>query len=250
MALQEELEKSGNKLFKYRSWIPLIFLVVGLLYHTYESWRGTIWDKYPQYEQYYELFCLLITLLGFFIRIYTVAHTPANTSGRNTAGGQIAEELNTTGIYSMVRHPLYLGNFLMWLGIAFLTSDAWFVIAFCFFYWVYYERIMYAEEQFLRKKFGDEYLRWAEKTPPFFPKFSLYQKPKYPFSWKKVIKKEKNGMAAVFIVFSLFYVVEQLAKGTSIEINYLLILCAITTVLYLILKIIKSKTRWLDEAGR
>jgi protein-S-isoprenylcysteine O-methyltransferase Ste14 len=250
MALQEELERSGNKLFRYRGSIPLIFLVVGLLFHAYKSWQGTIWDKYPQYALYYELFCLLITFVGFFTRIYTVGHTPANTSGRNTAEGQVASELNTTGIYSMVRHPLYLGNFFMWVGIALLISDLWFVVAFCFFYWVYYERIMYAEEQFLRRKFGDVYLEWADKTPPFIPKFSLFKKPRYSFSWKKVIKKEKNGLAAIFIIFSLFYVVGQLVKRLPIELNYLLISCITTTVIYLILKIIKSKTHWLDEAGR
>ncbi|MGB8874133.1 MAG: hypothetical protein WCC75_12145, partial [Desulfobaccales bacterium] len=42
---------------------------------------------------------------------------PRGTSGRNTQG-QVAETLNTTGIYSLVRNPLYLGNFLIWLGLS------------------------------------------------------------------------------------------------------------------------------------
>jgi len=102
----------------------------------------------------------LISLCGLAIRVYTVGHTPANTSGRNTAG-QLAESLNTTGIYSLVRHPLYLGNFFMWLGVALLIANFWFVIAFVFAYWIYYERIMFAEEQFLRTKFGPTYVEWA-----------------------------------------------------------------------------------------
>ena len=36
------------------------------------------------------------------------------TSGKNTAK-QIAESLNTSGIYSVLRNPLYLANFLNWL---------------------------------------------------------------------------------------------------------------------------------------
>jgi len=83
--------------------------------------------------------------LGLFIRAYAVGHTPANTSGRNTKE-QLADELNTTGIYSMVRHPLYLGNFFMWLGAAVLTKNGWFIVAFILLYWIYYERIMFAEE--------------------------------------------------------------------------------------------------------
>ncbi|WP_317038972.1 hypothetical protein ACF3NR_05840 [Vaginella massiliensis] len=52
-------------------------------------------------------------------------------------------------MYSMVRQPLYLSNFLMWIAPAMLTGNFWFIVAFCLFYWVYYERFMYAEEQFL-----------------------------------------------------------------------------------------------------
>ncbi|MBW6498500.1 MAG: DUF1295 domain-containing protein [Bacteroidales bacterium] len=72
--------------------------------------------------------CLFFCLLGFGIRIYIVGHTPKNTSGRNTSG-QLADELNTTGVYSVVRHPLYLGNFFMWLGMAVITLkfDFWLV---------------------------------------------------------------------------------------------------------------------------
>ncbi|WP_277232666.1 isoprenylcysteine carboxylmethyltransferase family protein [Phocaeicola salanitronis] len=127
-------------------------------------------------------------MAGTFIRIYTVGHTPVHTSGRNTAG-QVADSLNTTGIYSIVRHPLYLGNFLMWFGISLLTCNGGFIIAFILAYWLYYERIMYAEEDFLRRKFGVDYLRWAERTPAFIPNFKLFKPSDLPFSWKKVAKK-------------------------------------------------------------
>ena len=133
------------------------------------------------------------------IRIYTVGHTPVGTSGRNTAG-QVADSLNTTGIYSVVRHPLYLGNFLMWLGIALLTCNIGFVTAFILGYWIYYERIMYAEEQFLRRKFGDTYLHWAEQTPAFLSRFNRFKPSGLPFSWKKVAKKKKT----VCLLFSCY----------------------------------------------
>ncbi|WP_417887675.1 hypothetical protein [Zunongwangia sp.] len=48
---------------------------------------------------YYELVCLSFSLLGLFIRIFTVGYTPKNTSGRNTTEGQLANEFNTTGMY-------------------------------------------------------------------------------------------------------------------------------------------------------
>lgn len=114
MALQEELERHGNWLFKRRSNLPLIILVVGLYVHWHtETHPGVFILEDTCYEIYYETCCLIIALLGLALRIYTVGYTPANTSGRNTEQGQVADKLNTTGIYSAVRHPLYLGNFFM-----------------------------------------------------------------------------------------------------------------------------------------
>jgi protein-S-isoprenylcysteine O-methyltransferase Ste14 len=108
MALQEEFEKQGNWLFKYRSYIPLIVLIIGaILYLRTEIYPETFILKETPYEAYYEMFALLISLIGLFIRVYTVGHTPKNTSGRNTTQGQVADTLNTTGIYSIERHPHY-----------------------------------------------------------------------------------------------------------------------------------------------
>src|SRR4029079_5191581 len=99
MALQEELEKQGNWLFRHRSNLPLLILLVGtLLYVRTEMYPETFILEDTPYEPYYELLCLAVSLFGLGIRIYTVGHTPQNTSGRNTAEGQVAEVLNTTGI--------------------------------------------------------------------------------------------------------------------------------------------------------
>lgn len=252
MALQEELEKQGNWLFRHRSKLPLIILLIGtILYLRTEAYPGTFFLEETPYEIYYERVCLLICLFGLAIRVYTVGHTPANTSGRNTKE-QLADSLNTTGIYSLVRHPLYLGNFFMWLGVALLTGNLWFVIAFCLSYWIYYERIMFAEEQFLRKKFGDTYLQWAEKVPAFIPslKFKNFVPPGFPFCWKKVLKKEKNGLAAVFLVFAFFNVSGELIEGETDFDYVLLVLCLLTGVLYLILKYLKRYTTILNDKGR
>ena len=188
MALQEEFEDQGNFLFKYRTYLPLIVLVGGLVVFFFQKRNYTFTDL----GQSYWLLSLGVGLMGLLIRIYTVGHTPENTSGRNTTGGQLADQLNQTGIYSLVRHPLYLGNFLMWLAIAMLTANTTYILGFILAYWLYYERIMYAEEQFLRKKFGENYTNWASNVPAFIPKITGFAKPKYPFSIKKVLKKEKN----------------------------------------------------------
>ena len=251
MALQEEFEKQGNWLFKNRSLLPLLILVVTLGF--YLIVRTDVRNILPSLRVdgfNYQMSCLVVSFFGLIIRIYTVGHTPEKTSGRNEKKGQLAESLNSTGIYSMVRHPLYVGNYFMWLGPGLLTGNFWFIISFTLLYWLYYEKIMFAEEQFLRRKFGEMYLTWAEKLPAFVPSFNNFVNPELSFSWRKVFKKEKNGLVAVFIVFALFDTLGKWIQGRE-DYNYVFIYgTAVTLVVYLILKFLNKKTSVLDEKGR
>ena len=98
------------------------------------------------------------SVLGFLVRFYTIGTTPKGTSGRNTKE-QVADVLNSSGMYSMVRHPLYLGNYLIWLGISLASFNIYFAVIMSLLFWLYYERIMFAEERFLERKFGDDFIK-------------------------------------------------------------------------------------------
>ncbi len=249
MPLQEEFENQGIWLFKYRGKLPAIVLLIGaiLFIQTKLNPETFVLEETP-YEIYYELFCLIISLIGLGIRIYTVGHTPKNTSGRNR-NEQIADTLNTSGSYSLVRHPLYLGNFFMWMGPALLTANFWFIIAFCFFYWVYYERIMFAEEQFLRRKFDSIYTDWAQTLPAFLPSFKNYRKPELPFCWIKIIKKEINGIAGIFIIFSIFDFVGHRIQNQNNYNDFIIITAIFLLVFNIIMRFIKKKTTLLNGLG-
>lgn len=247
MALIEEMESQGTYLFKYRSYLPLIFLIGGISVLVYQIKNG---DFNIEVQSSLKLVALAVGLLGLFVRVMTVGHTPANTSGRNTTEGQVAEQLNTTGAYNIVRHPLYVGNFLMWLAIALLSHDFWFCVSFVLVYYLYYERIMMAEERFLIKKFGDSYQEWSQIVPAFVPNNLNWSKPKYPFSIKKVLKKEKNGLFALGLLIYIMHLIEQYTLGNNIvEGHWTLCLAGTTGVIYLILKILKRNSI-LDEEGR
>lgn len=242
MALHEELKTQGDFLFRNRSYLPLLILGVGISVFIHTKYNTTDIINTTVLFDIYSFICLSISLIGFLIRVLTVGYTPRNTSGRNTKVGQVAEELNTTGLYSIVRHPLYVGNFFMWLGVAILTQNMWFIIAFILFYWLYYERIMYAEEAFLRQKFGRAYQEWARVTPAFVPSLKNYTREKYAFNIQKVLKKEKNGLVAIFLLFWFFNFIEIcLSEHTlKIEYNFWFYAAIITSIIYLILKILKK----------
>ena len=249
MAMKNEMEKQGVWLFRFRGTLPLIILVLGVCEYIITRIDNPTYvingASSPQLI-HYEILCFVVSLLGLAVRAFTVGYTPANTSGRNVAE-QVADQLNTTGLYSVVRNPLYVGNFLMWLGIAMLTMNLWFIISFILLFWVYYERIIFAEEQFLTNKFGSVYTDWADKTPCFIPRLKGYVAPKLPFSWKKVIKKEKNGLLALLLVFWMMDVIGDLVSGVTPRIGVLAIASMAMLVIYLILKYIKHKTTLLDE---
>ncbi|MCP4460496.1 MAG: DUF1295 domain-containing protein [Cytophagales bacterium] len=251
MALQEEFEQQGNWLFKNRSLLPLIILVITLAYYFYKRIDNEFLSIDFEMDVFnYQMVCFAVSIFGLIIRIYTVGHTPEKTSGRNEKKGQLAESLNSTGIYSLVRHPLYVGNYFMWLGPALLTVNIWFIVSFTLMYWLYYEKIMFAEEQFLRGKFGETYLNWAKTLPAFVPNFKNFVKPELSFSLKKVLKKEKNGLAAVFLIFALFDISGKWIQGQD-DYNYVFIYgTGVTFVIYLILKFINKKTTVLNEKGR
>ncbi|EMF81457.1 phospholipid methyltransferase [Leptospira weilii serovar Topaz str. LT2116] len=199
MALIEEFESQGNFLFRWRSYIPGIILVLCLGLLPFYRFPG---DSY-NYHLYYQSFCFVISILGLFVRSFVIGYAPARTSGRNTKE-QVADLVNQEGIYSLIRHPLYVGNFLMYLGAVLFLKNFLIAAVFILFFWVYYERIMFAEEQFLRKKFGEAYLSWANNVPAFIPKFGDYKKPTLPFSVRNVIKREYPSLFGILVIFSVF----------------------------------------------
>ncbi len=246
MSLITEFERSGNSLFKYRSYIPLFLyaIVIPVLY--FEN------DEFFHFENHWwALACFLISFSGQIIRALTIGFTPQNTSGRNTKAGQVAEQLNTKGMYSIVRHPLYLGNFLMWLGLILYVGSIEFLIFAVFFFWIYYERIMFAEERFINNKFGDAFTKWSQNTPSFFPKLKGYQKTGVSFSIKNVLKREYHGLYATVITFTLVYLIKQYFTYAHLKMSFPWIVFILSgTIFYLIIRIIVKTTRWLHVEGR
>lgn len=243
MPLQEEFERHGSWLFQWRSYLPLA--LIGVVIISMNEYR------YPGdselMDNIWEGFCLLVSFFGLGIRVFTVGHTPNATSGRNTKE-QVANTLNITGIYSIVRHPLYLGNFFMFLGVMLFAHTWWLTMIYILVFWLYYERIMFAEEAFLRKKFGDEYLTWANNTPAFIPRFRNYKKPDLPFSLKKVLRKEYNGFFAVIIAMFILEEIGEIILNGKLEFDIQwIILVFLGFVIWATLRIIKNRTKWLRE---
>jgi len=247
MLLKKHLEVSGNYFFRWRSYLPLIMVVFFLAalpnfsYPLDDHLLDLIW----------EIFCLTISFLGFFIRIITVGCTPQKTSGRNTNKGQVADYLNTRGMYSIVRNPLYLGNFFVGLGISLFLRIWWVSFIYALLFMIYYERIILAEEAFLEKKFKQQYTEWASKTPVFFPKFSRWQTPDLPFSFKKAIRKEYHGFLAIILSLFALEVVSDFYLHHYFYFDFMWkCLVGFGVIVYVTLRFLHKRTSFLKTPGR
>lgn len=207
MALIQEMEQQGNWLFRYRGQIPLVLFVLAIPVAFFTGAAAR--------EEWLLPAAIILSMSGVFVRAYTIGTTPRGTSGRNTHQ-QVAESLNTSGIYSVVRHPLYLGNYLMWIGIVVYTGNVSFMVVVTLMYWLYYERIMMAEEAFLLNKFGNAYREWATKTPAFIPRLNDFRPPSFPFSLCSVFRREYSGWLAVVLGWAYVDFLKGMAEGGSL----------------------------------
>ena len=236
MSLNREFESTGNWLFKYRSFLPL-FIIPFLFY--------LLSNSISEELEFILLYSgIIISFLGEAIRIFTVAYTPAGTSGRNTKQ-QLADTLNTTGIYSLLRHPLYLGNFFMFLGPFIFTGNILGISIFILIFCLYYERIMYAEEAFLIRKFENEYSEWASDTPVFIPKLSAYLPANSKFSFQKVMEREYSGLCAVIVIFTLMVGFRNFnANNHPILSDSWKLVFSLNALLYILLRSLKKIRRY------
>jgi len=247
MALREELEKQGNWLFRWRSYLPLVLLPMLLILLKDSEHVERLAGDRDLSDGFWEVCCLAISFLGLAVRCITVGCAAEGTSGRNTKR-QKAETLNTAGMYSVVRHPLYLGNFIIILGMTLFVEVWWFTLIVVLAFWLYYERIIFAEEEFLRKTFADSYLKWAEQTPTFLPKCKNWKKVNLPFSFRTVLKREYSGFFAIIVYFTSMKVARALFSEGKLELDLAwATLFIIGLIIYLTLRTLKRKTKILNS---
>ena len=109
------------------------------------------------------------------------------------------KQLATTGAYSLVRHPLYLGNFLILAGFT-LASGNWIVaLVVVLFFLFYYPAAIRYEDFKLEGIFGDDWRAWSETIPAMFPTRLKWQ-PNTEAEWNTRQSLIRNGE----LIYSLY----------------------------------------------
>lgn len=107
----------------------------------------------------------------------------AGMAWRTWALGHIRkdETLCTTGPYSLVRHPLYLGNIVVLAGLLIICRNFLLAAVAVAVVTALYSAVIRAEEGFLEERFGDDWREYRKRVPALLP---ALRKPVGTMDWR------------------------------------------------------------------
>ena len=145
-------------LFTYRSYTPLPFLALGLIFG-----RPTVASL---------VIGAVVAIAGEAIRFWGVGHASSETRVTGSVGGS---RLVVSGPFAYVRNPLYVGNILMYTGLGVMANVPWLIAATLVWFLFQYTMIVSREEQYLASAFPDDYARYRANVHRFLPRLTPYE---------------------------------------------------------------------------
>lgn len=158
------MEENGSDIrrliFKYRSYTPIPFLLV------------MIWFAQPTVLSLVVGFAVIF--IGELIRFWGVSIVGAETRTTGTVGGTF---LITSGPYSYVRNPLYVGNMLLYGGVGIMSMALfpWMLLVAIAWFYVQYYLIVTREEEYLAATFRGEFDDYLRNVRRFVPRLTPYR---------------------------------------------------------------------------
>lgn len=184
-------------LFSHRDHLPLPFLAVGVLTRLASSGLA------PGVRRHWmEWIGLLLIVVGEGMRIWAVGIVGAATRSSSVNAKRLVE----SGPYAIIRNPIYMGNFLVVVGLACLAQSWAAVMACAFYFLVVYRRIIYAEERFLLASFGACYEAFCRRVPRLLPTMRWsWEHLRAPFSLRELRKEYQTitGIVVAAIIIHL-----------------------------------------------
>jgi protein-S-isoprenylcysteine O-methyltransferase Ste14 len=162
------LESAGILVYRLRGVLPVPLAVTVVVL----SWRAHI-EPGPggaAVDSALNLVGLGLCLVGAVARFCTIARVPAGSSGNSRT--LAAPRLNTEGPYAVVRHPLYLANALLVVGLLCIAHTPWAWALGLGYFALTSFLITRAEEALLARTFGDAWREWAARVPAWVPRVS------------------------------------------------------------------------------
>jgi protein-S-isoprenylcysteine O-methyltransferase Ste14 len=189
-AEQTRSARIGALLFRNRSWLPVLFIGVPLLVPGRMSAAAWIVGA-------------IVVVAGEWIRLAGVAAAGTVTRRRS----RTVQRLVTYGIFGWVRNPLYVGNFLIWMGFTIISGVYWFLPLAIVIFAIEYSLIVRYEEGVLESIFGAEYLSYKQSTPRWIPR-PPSTPADGPHDWPEAWRSEVSTFLQ-YAVLTVLFVVKQ-----------------------------------------
>lgn len=188
----------GAVLFRHRGWLPLLFLGIPLIMPgTTSPFRWEVG--------------LALIVIGEAVRLAGVAAAGTVTRRRSRS----VQRLVTYGIFAWARNPLYIGNFLIWMGFVTISGVLWFLPIAVLLFTLEYELIVRYEEGVLESIFGREYLDYKQETPRWIPRPPRGKRAVGECHWGEAFKSEISTFLQYAVLILAFWIKSKVMEGTG-----------------------------------
>ncbi|MHA2270177.1 MAG: methyltransferase family protein [Promethearchaeota archaeon] len=158
--LEKEKREEGN----YISFIVFLFLINPFLLVLAIEENNILFDTRLDALSWIGLFVYLLAAI-----VVVMARVNLGKQGTGILVVREDHELITTGLYKLLRHPMYSGTLLGVIGFAFVTQSIFVsLITFVLYFWIFKERLKY-EEKLLEETFGEKYQKYKESSYRLIP---------------------------------------------------------------------------------
>ncbi len=182
----------GEKLFELRDYTPIPLIIVALMFAQPSIRSATVGT--------------LLLVFGELWRVYSVAFIGSVSRTRNTA--TVGGNLINTGPFSMMRNPLYVGNFFITAGIAVYTGLIWFVALTVALFAFQYYCIVKHEERLLVARFGREYEEYMNTVPAWVPaRIKPLVEWEWPDTFSPALRSERRTLLAIVVMLIALMVI-------------------------------------------
>jgi protein-S-isoprenylcysteine O-methyltransferase Ste14 len=151
----------------------------------------------------------LLVAAGEAVRISGVAAAGTVTRRRSRE----VQRLVTYGVFGWVRNPLYVGNFLIWMGFTVISGVYWFLPIAALLFALEYTLIVRYEEGVLESIFGSSYLTYKSRTPRWLPRPPRSGgRESGPHDWREAVRSETSTFLAYAGLVGAFALKHYLTK--------------------------------------
>jgi protein-S-isoprenylcysteine O-methyltransferase Ste14 len=232
----------GRIVFRYRDvLVPILLLALLIVARPHAPFGSESLDHAL------DAIGFLIAATGQALRITVIGFAYIQRGGANKQLS--APTLVCEGFYAHCRNPMYVGDFLLFIGLAVIYNSP---LVYCVVLPIVATvlvAMVSAEETFLRQRFGAEYEAYCRRVNRFIPRLRGLRETtrEMRFDWRRVLRKEYGTtfawVSAAFALMAWERIVRLGFSPAQPELQGLL-------YLYLPIPVLYGVARWLKLSGR